>query len=647
MAPSFSCPRILKNKQNTQLRLVPTSDCPLQVTYTPAFSSYELPHRIYTAKVYPIISSNGSSVIIYGHEQGVRIVWRGGRSFKPPAPPTAAANKKSNGANNVISLDSEDEGPPAQAFQDTPEFEDEEEEVDDSQPYPDTLQTLDLHFGTDVLYLSLLPASILRASGPKWQHLTVLKQKIVFTAACADNLVRLVTLPLTPPSPTSKARPEIQSNFALANVGNGSWGETVRLLGGHQRPSDGVAMTLDFTRNTPDNGEPDATSGTNIVVASHSREMKGLLLLYRVPISSASPHFEPFQTVYLPTPARSISFNPSLSGQRSHHLLVANATGACRIYDFKLVTRSPGSEDPVPENSVEQGTWLISLYPGFQSSKGDTLTSQYMGAHAGFGRKTIIDAKWVSGGKAIVILLDDGEWGVWDIDGVGPGASQGLLGHQSIKGGSLTEFSISGFVDGNAKSRSSGTQQVSGSKFVPMTPGTRKSIEPFGGKGLSGPMCGQISVAEVPSSSPTNSAEDSIVFWLGESFTVIPSLTKYWTANARKSTSGNPLNSTPSARATKLESVNLQGERCSGIDQIVKSNFSTGLPSDILILGEHRFTILTAGQAKALFQSTGQLALVERPAAGELDVVGIDQALLRMENGSANGFGAKMKRIVR
>ena len=613
-------------------------------------SSYELPQRIHTAKAYPIKSPNGSSVIIYGHENGVKVVWRGGRPFKNPvqSPP---ASKKANGADNaVVLLDSDDEAPPAQSFQDAPEFEADEEELDQSRPYPDTLQVLDLYFGTDVLHLALLPTTILTADGPKWGGLTVLKQKIVFTAACADNLVRLVTLPLTPPSPSSKGRSDFRFNFTQANAGNGSWGETVRLLGGHQKPSDGVAMTLDFAELATDETKSNSTlSGAHIIIASHSREMAGLLLLYRMPISSASPHFEPFQTIYLPSPAKSISFNPSLSGQRSSHILVADTTGACRIYDFKRLVRNSGSEDPVAENNpVEQGTWLISLYPGFQSNKGDAPTSQRTGAHAGFGRKTIVDAKWVSGGKAIVVLLNDGEWGVWDIEGLGPGASQGLLFQHSIKGGSISEFSLTGFIDGSTRARSSGPPQITGSKFAPMTPGTRKSTELFSGKLVSGPVRGQISVVEVPSNSSTNPAEDSVVFWFGESFTIISSLAKYWAANARKTARGNIFNGSPGGLATKLEGVDLQGERCSGIDQIVKSNSSTGLPSDILILGEHRFTILTTGHSKSQLQAAGQRALVEKGYhAGELDVVGIDQALLRMENGSMNGYAAKMKGVSR
>ena len=58
----------------------------------------------------------------------MKIIWRGGRPFKPAiaTPPTA---KKANGTSNaVISLDPDDEGESASTFVDKPEFEDEEEE---------------------------------------------------------------------------------------------------------------------------------------------------------------------------------------------------------------------------------------------------------------------------------------------------------------------------------------------------------------------------------------------------------------------------------------------------------------------------------------------------------------------------------------
>jgi hypothetical protein len=568
----------------------------------------------------------------------VKIVWRGGRPFKISQAPSAAPQKANGTGNAVISLDSDDEGESGKGFEDKPEFEDEEEELDPSQPSPGILQELDLRFGTDVLHLAILPDPILKADGPSWHDLESLKQKIVFTAACADNSLRLVTIPLTPPSPKSKARPELRSDFTLANAGKGSWEETVVLLNGHQKPSDGVSMTLEFNGNPNDQkktgGQDSKTAEAQLIVASHSREVTGRLLLFRIAIKSPKPALEPFQSIYLASPAKSISFNPSLSRQHSSHLLVADSIGVCRIYDHKTFTKA--TEEAPDSLATEQGTWLLSLYAGFQNTKNDSQASPHFGTHAGFGRKTIVDAQWVSAGRAIIVLLNDGEWAIWDIEGVGPGASQGLLGRQGIKGGSRSEYSLTGYIDAATKPRTSGPPQITSSKFAPMTPGTRKSTEPFSSRGPSGVVRGKISVVEVPSSSPTSPSEESVVFWLGETFSIIPNLAKYWAANARKAGgSGNLFNGPSGARSTKLESVELQGERCSAVAQIARSSTSTGLHSDIVIVGEHRFVILSPGKP-ARQQREGRMVLVEKGTnGGELDVVGIEQALARMENGNA------------
>lgn len=550
----------------------------------------------------------------------------------------------------MISLNSDDEGPSDSTFEDKPEFEDEEEELDPSRPYPAILQCLDLYFGTDVLHLAILSSSILKAEGASWRGLESLKQKIVFAASCADNSVRLVTLPLTPPSPLSKSRPDFRSSFTMANAGNGKWGETVVILGGHQKPSDGVSMCVDFSSEGQAKGDSKSSTptGPQIIVASQSREVTGLLLLYRISITSPKPHIEPFQTIYLSSPAKSISFNPALSSPLAGQLLVTDSTGACRIYYYKVLVKTAPSDEPTSDLVAEQGTWLLSLYPSFQKQSGSS-PSQTAGAHAGFGRKTIVDAKWVSNGRAILVLLQDGEWGIWDIEGVGPGASQGLLGRQGIKGGSLSQFSLTGFIEGASKPRTA-PQQVGGSKFAPMTPGTRKTVDLFGTRGATGPVQGQISVVEVSSSSATKPAEESIVFWLGEAFAIIPSLSKYWAANARKSTggAGNLFNGTPGERMIKLEGIDLQGERCSGIEQIAKLSaapaISATVLSDVLILGEHRFVVLSTGKHTPVAKSESRMALVETNAnAGELDVMGIDRALARMENRDGNGFLGKRK----
>jgi hypothetical protein len=555
----------------------------------------------------------------------VKLVWRGGRSFKSSQDSSAPAKKANGTGNAVISLDSDDEGDSGKAFEDKPEFEDEEKELDPSRPYPGILQELDLHFGTDVLHLTVLPDPVLKADGPSWHGLESLKQKIVFTAACADNSLRFVTVPLVPPSPKSKGRPELRLDFTLAAAGKGTWGETVVLLNGHQKPSGGVSMTLEVVTEKSQGSTP---AETQIIIASHSREVTGRLLLFRITLKSPRPALEPFQSVFLASPAKSISFNPSLSRQNTSHLLVADTIGVCRIYDYKASIKV--TEDP--DSPATEGTWLLSLYTGFQSTKTDSQASP-LGTHAGFGRKTIIDAQWVSAGRAVIVLLSDGQWAIWDIEGVGPGASQGLLSrHQGVKGGSRSEYSLTGYIDAATKSRTSGPPQITTSKFAPMTPGTRKSTEPFGSRGSNVAMRGQISVLEVPASSPTSPSEESVLFWLGETFTIIPNLSKYWAANASKKSGSGLFAGAAGVRAIKLDSVELQGERCSAVAQIPK--LSTGTQSDIVIVAEHRFVILSTG--KQARQSEGRMVLVEKTTnggVGELDVVGIEQALARMENG--------------
>ncbi|XMA14019.1 hypothetical protein WAI453_006810 [Rhynchosporium graminicola] len=620
MAESFTKPRVFKGSQNTQL-------------------SYELPHRVYTAKAYPIQSPNGSSVILYGHGTGVKIIWRGGRKFKLQDSGSAAHSKTNGSANAaVISLDSDDEGSSANKspFEDKPEFEDDEEELNPSHPYPAILQELDLWFGTEVLDLALLPATILKADGPSWRGVDSLKQKIVFAASCADNSVRLVTLPLTPPSPASKARPEIRSDFTIGNAGKGTWGETVVVLHGHRKPSDGVSITMDLTGAKADSEQ---SAEPHIVIASHSREVTGILLLWRVPAKTPNDQVEPFQRISLMSPAKSVSFNPSLSRQYTSHLLVAQGVGICRIYDYKGVLKS--NEEPSETLSSENGSWLLSLYAGFPATKNNSQTPQQPAAHTGFGRKAVVDAQWVSGGRAVIVLLNDGEWAIWDIEGVGPNAPQGLLGRQGIKGGSISEYSLTGFIDGANKIRTSGPPQITSSRFAPMTPGSRKAADPFSGRGSDSRARGQISVLEVRSSSPTTPSEESILFWLGDTYAVIPNLSKYWAANVQKTGGSGSLFSGPSgSRMVKLENVDLQGERCSGIEQIAKhAPTSAGVSSEILILAEHRLALLVSGKSareRPAEKSASRLALVEKSInGGDLDITGIDQALANLDDGVA------------
>jgi len=249
------------------------------------------------------------------------------------------------------------------------------------------------------------------------------------------------------------------------------------------------------------------------------------------------------------------------------------------------------------------------------------------------------------------VLLADGEWGLWDIAGAGPGVSKGLLGNYSIKGSAKTAFSISGWID-CAPIKSTSTRvtgfQAPG-KFAPMTPSTRKTVEPtlFSGRVGSGPVHGRISVTRLPTTSTIHSADECVVFWLGEAFSVIPNLVAYWEAQTLKNAGGqgNLFGHKSANHIIRLHGVDLRGERCCGISQSVGSASASkvNLPTDIIITGEHRFLIVSdvasLEMPHPLRQSKLAITHNEKQLAstGELDILGIDQALTEMEEGPIFG----------
>lgn len=520
----------------------------------------------------------------------MRVIWRGGRSFKPAAAPKANGNGASNNA--VMIIDSDEEAPAA-AEEEEAEFEDEEAEIDPSRPFPPVLQHIDLVFGTSATHLAVCAA---------------VENRIIFAATCGDSSVRLVSLPKTPPSPERKAQNKSRK-----------WGETVVTLSGFSTPADGVAMTF-----VKENDEKLKSSGY-LLVASHSREVTGLLLLHRLPVLSvkkggktteqlSQDHTAPFQTQYLSTPASSLDFSYS-----SNNLLLADKTGAIRIY-------SP---------DVVDGSWLLTLHTDFIKSDIAKFSS----------RKAILDTKWVLGGKAVMVLLSDGEWGVWDLEGTGPGASRGILGSQGIKGGALTPFSISGYIDG-PPIKSTSRPTASTSKFAPMTPATRRTVEPaLLGSHNQSATAGLISALPLPKTTTTSPPDERIAFWIEDAYAVIPSLRSFWEAQHRRG--ANLFSGAAGSKMLRIDGVNLRGERCTGLAQSVVD----GSTPELIIAAEHRLVIVAdlpelgipqKPRVPALESGAGQLQIA---AAGrDLDITGIDQMLDRMDEDGSPLF-AKRKSI--
>lgn len=491
-------------------------------------------------------------------------------------------------------IDSEDEEPAAKSkgasrFEDKPQFEEEDEEA----PYPEIVQTLDLALGTAVLKVAVIPMTPTAAEDAAWGGAQILTEHMVFAVSCVTNDVYVITLPLTPPSPESKARPELKSDLLAGNAGSGAWGESLILLTGQDKHSQGIAINLVMPKASERPG-----TKSRAVVASHSREASGILRLWEVPLDSKDrpdKAIEPFQTEFLPNPLTSISFNSTHTTQ----LLVVSAVQGVRVYDFALSSLPPDPEATGP--FPVQGSWLLTLYHPF--------------ARPSSTRKPILDAAWIAHGRAIFVLLADGTWGIWDIDGVSPAFSGAALDKlkPGVRGAALTAFSVSGYVEGTSSLRSvtSQAKESSNGEFAPMTPHTRRQATASLSSAITldrlATIRGGVKVTSLPTAGNAVQ-EESLVLWVGglDHVCAIPLVSRFWESQVRKGAGSGDLfsNAQPSRMIRLLDlATGLLGERCAGVSLAVdasKQGISGAqdgsLPGDVLILGESRIVIVREGE---------------------------------------------------
>jgi hypothetical protein len=496
-------------------------------------------------------------------------------------------------------IDSDEEEPRVKAkaptaFVDSPKFEATAEEG----PYPEVIQTLELSLGTAVLHVAVLPMTACPAEDAE---MDLFREKIVFAVSCATNEVFVITLPLTPPSFESKARPELRKDLLAGKAGSGQWGETVVMLGGQTKYADGIAMALVKPKSSAtsnrlkDQTSLSITPKPRVVVAAHNRQASGVLRLWDVSLDTApgaeGRPIEPFQTEYLPNPLTSISFNPSHTTQ----LLAVSSPHATRVYDY-AVPSMPSDElstGPFPS----QGSWQLSLHQPF--------------ARPTSTRKPILDAAWIAQGRAVLVLFADGMWGIWDVDGASPLGST-VLGKSSsgIRGAALTAFSASGYVEGISPLRTTNSQAKSRSSggLEPMTPHTRRdaaaSLASAATPERLATVNGGIVVTGLPVSGAPSGADESVVLWVGglDHVCVIPGISRFWDMQIRKGAGGgvNLFSGAQPTRMIRLHDLNtgLLGERCCGVGAVVnfeKQKHGTsdgGLPVEILIQGESRLVIV-------------------------------------------------------
>lgn len=654
-------------------------------------SSYELPHRIHTAKVYPVQSPNGSTIIVYGHEHGLRILWRGGRPFRSASPVSDKEKEKEkekpkvNGAgkNTIIIIDSDDDEPPPNVIStshDKPTFEDEEEEYDPLEPYPPLLQHIDLPLGAEVLHIAFpqVPSEFARymsASVPP-----LLLQKIVVATTGSDYSVRLITLPLAPPSPANKLHADLKSKLAFAANGKGPHGAHVLTLGGnagHQTIPSAVSITY-TSRHAGKKGDQDSEVGKedvdipvspsrfrrrshsknnfkvepspgvtqwDLLLASHSPDITGMLLLYRIPtVTSGSgsdtdhtlstENLVPLQVHYLPSPAINIAFSLSLYPSKRHsQLLVASAEGSVRIYDC-LSSNSPRMDG--------HGSWLITIHSPFDNHLTGTPS-----------RKRIIDAAWVLGGRGIITLLADGEWGVWDLEGTLSEAKTSSRRPGNGTSSALTTFALGGWLGSTASSsaKSSSSKSETKSKLAPMTPGTRRVREEVL---FTGPptnetyhLRGGISITKFEDPMRENTANEAGTLWHGTKILTIPDLHTY--CETQVSGRANLFGANGRSQPIKIDDLDLGGEMASSVDHLPLTTPNGTPPAhrDLVIAAEHRLVFIAAPLEEAEQEDSALSADAEKPdstdqqllARGELDVGGMERVLAGMSHGNGNGHG--------
>lgn len=602
-------------------------------TNRPTFDlfSYELPHLIHDTHVYPRQSSNGSTVIVYGHETGLRVVWYGGKKFKPPA---VAQKVNGHGKNDamVIDLDSDDGAPepPKKA-----EFEDNVDEVDPSNAYYGVLRHLDIPLGSAVLHLAVPHlAADLTDCAP-----SLLRSEIIIATACSDYAIRAVVLPLDPPDP---------SITDASNIGT----QIIKLplISSHQDLISGVALTFTSEGLEGDEGthiEQDAQAPKwSFLVASTSPTGSGLLLVHQITVKDSKLGDAMLlrrASLRSPMMAATISFNPaSPPAERHSDLLIAIPDAPCvkvyQVFPPRLRNRrgsngttNSGSTTRTSSSLMSAGKFLVTLLPEFNASRKDDQAR----------RKRVLDAKWVSAGRAIIALLEGNEWGIWDLEASGPAGSDNIIRGQSnvtgVVGGGWTRFAVRG--TGQTKSKTLKEKDKDLSRDLSEQQEQDASQRSFG------------TVCVAQSAAKRN--DDSVIFsGVGEA-QFISSIATYWKSRITGKGAMQPYD-----RPIILPSLRTGGEavRCIATlptfpNEARQSSFDTQVLPNFLVSTSTRLILHVnplgepdgAGQDEELDVNgaSGDQSLLD---TGDLDLEGVDRYLEVMQKSKA---GSQMQQPAR
>ncbi|KAL9601001.1 MAG: hypothetical protein Q9219_002823 [cf. Caloplaca sp. 3 TL-2023] len=598
--------------------------------------------RIHTAKAYPFAAPNGSTILLLGVENGLQILRRGGRPVEdhPPECPWT------------------DDGTLNQSDTAEASFEPDGKDYDSSHGAEHLVDALDLPLGTAVVHIAFphLPSDSLQHGHGSLPNLLI--ERITAAVVCSDASTRLVMLPLAPPSTSTRRNAKTSQNLLHPNHQNALPGDRSSIiLGGtnHQSIPKCISLTLAPPCTPPasdsEMDEDDIPSdprgrrqhplqprsrssstktreGWDLLVASCSTN---LLVIHRIPLSpdgveldlTAANHNIPWAIQYLPSPPSSLHFHPSLPpDERNCRLLVAEKKGIVRILDCH------------PDDPSGQCTSIVTLYPDSRPSPSPV---------PGIRKRQVLDAQWVLGGKAVLTLLADGEWGIWDLEGSGPKPRSGTRASEMPTFGSFFTFAITGSVSSDShslKTINANPATKTGSKTAPLgptTPSTRRLRQEnlFSGplRRVDGPSHGGV---DVLASQDLKGGDETILLWNNDDIIVLPSLQTHW-ANRVKG-HGNLFGDGAKGEAKTISRVSLKGERRTGVVLVPRLAAAGYDGSEVLVTGESRFVIVSETVGKGGREVRGRVGtsfseeeeeeedhtMLER---GDLDLEGMDRVL--------------------
>jgi len=357
---------------------------------------------------------------------------------------------------------------------------------------------------------------------------------------------------------------------------------------------------------------------SELLIASHSSDSSVILQIWRVPLGGddslstlKGQPVRPSQTQLLPNPLTAMSFSSSPPVSRSHgQLLLADCRGVVRVYN---VISPVGFRTPRSTSHVT-GTWLATLCVPFRD--GDSAFGKQR-------RLNILDARWALHGKCIVVLLENGDWGIWDIDGVGPNLERPTAAGRGLFGGGVTTFALHGSIGDELSSgralafAQDGARSVPSSdagRLAPMTPKTRKVRQEalFHGPTQNikhlGLASGGISLLPVAKTRGGEKMDESLLFWYGHGIYSIPSLMTYWqrVSAGRNSRTSNSFQSGTlyGPSITQLTPFSTSGEMITSLNQFSerKDGIKTRpglLQHTIVLSAEHRIIMLTPSKTAA------------------------------------------------